>query len=60
MWAVGGRPLRGRLLPAGPPLPLVMIVGQLRATATDVMRGVGADDAAILTRGDEALSLSPV
>jgi hypothetical protein len=37
-----------------------MIVGQLRATATDVMRGVGADDAAILTRGDKALSLSPV
>jgi hypothetical protein len=57
-WAVGRHV--GRFLPAGPPLPLVRIVGQLRATATDVMRGVGADDATILTQVDEALCLSPV
>jgi uncharacterized membrane protein YgaE (UPF0421/DUF939 family) len=50
----------GRLLPAGPPLPLVMIIGQLRSTAIDLMRGVGADDVAILTRVDEALGLPPV
>jgi uncharacterized membrane protein YgaE (UPF0421/DUF939 family) len=50
----------GRLLPAGPPLPLAMIVGQLRSTAIDLMRGVGADDVAILTRVDEALGLPPV
>jgi hypothetical protein len=50
----------GRLLPAGPPLPLAVIVGQLRSTAIDRMRGVGADDVAILIRVDEALGLPPV
>jgi uncharacterized membrane protein YgaE (UPF0421/DUF939 family) len=50
----------GRLLPQGPPLPLVMIVGQLRSTAIDLLRGAGADDVAILARVDEALGLPPV
>jgi hypothetical protein len=37
-----------------------MIVGQLRSMAIDLMRGVGADDVAIMTRVDEALGLPPV
>lgn len=50
----------GRLLPDGPPLPLIMIVGQLRATAIDLMRGTGADDIDVLSRVDEAIGLPPV
>ncbi|NJP34420.1 FUSC family protein [Micromonospora thermarum] len=48
----------GRLYTPGGTLPLAMIVGQVRATAIDLLRGVGADDdAAVLTRVDEALGL---
>ncbi|MEH0829010.1 MULTISPECIES: FUSC family protein [unclassified Micromonospora] len=49
--------IAARLLRADPPLPLVMIVGQIRATAIDLLRGVGTDDAAVLGRVDEALGL---
>ncbi|MFF5174680.1 aromatic acid exporter family protein [Micromonospora sp. NPDC000089] len=45
------------LLRTDPPLPVVMIVGQIRATAIDLMRGIGTDDAAVLGRVDEALGL---
>jgi hypothetical protein len=37
-----------------------MIVGQIRATAIDLLRGVGKDDVAVLTRVDEALGLPAV
>jgi hypothetical protein len=50
----------GRLLPQGPPLPLVMIVGQLRSTAIDLLRGAGVDDIETLARVDKALGLPPV
>ncbi|TDC45600.1 hypothetical protein E1258_30145 [Micromonospora sp. KC207] len=51
----------GRLFTSGQPLPLAMIVGQLRATAIDLLRGVGVDDdAAVLGRVDEALGLPAV
>ncbi|EEP70074.1 membrane protein, partial [Micromonospora sp. ATCC 39149] len=51
----------GRLFASGQPLPLAMIVGQLRATAIDLLRGVGVDDdAAVLGRVDEALGLPAV
>ena len=49
-----------RALAGDPPLPVVMIVGQLRLTAIDLMRGIGADDVEILIRVDEALGLPPV
>ncbi|NYF59823.1 FUSC family protein [Micromonospora purpureochromogenes] len=49
--------LAARMLRADPPLPLIMIVGQIRATAIDLLRGVGVDDAAVLGRVDEALGL---
>jgi len=52
--------LAGQLLPQGPPLSLIMIVGQLRSTAIDVLRGAGADDVEVLARVDEALGLPPV
>ena len=50
----------GRLLPPGPPLSLIMIVGQLRSMAIDLLRGAGVDDSEILVRVDEALGLPPV
>ncbi|HSZ31361.1 MAG TPA: hypothetical protein VK784_16580, partial [Pseudonocardiaceae bacterium] len=50
----------GRLLPQGPPLSLVMSVGQLRSTAIDLLRGAGVADIEILARVDEALGLPPV
>jgi hypothetical protein len=37
-----------------------MIVGQLRSTALDLLRGTGADDVAILARVDGALGLPPL
>lgn len=37
------------------PLPVVMIVGQLRSITIDLLRGVGADDATVLARVDHAL-----
>ncbi|WP_319463443.1 FUSC family protein [Micromonospora sp. RTP1Z1] len=48
------------LLDSDPPLPVVMIVGQIRATAIDLLRGVGEDDVAVLSRVDEALGLPVV
>ncbi|MEU1591185.1 hypothetical protein [Micromonospora sp. NPDC005710] len=42
-------------------LPLAMIIGQVRATAIDLLRGVDPDhDAAVLARVDDALGLPPV
>ena len=37
------------------PLPVVMIVGQLRSITIDLLRGVGADDVTVLARVDHAL-----
>ena len=38
-----------------------MIIGQVRATAIDLLRGVNPeDDAAVLARVDEALGLPPI
>ncbi|MGC1214416.1 MAG: hypothetical protein WA890_24540 [Micromonospora sp.] len=45
------------LLESDPPLPVIMIIGQIRATAIDLLRGVGKDDVAVLNRVDEALGL---
>ncbi|MCX4390554.1 FUSC family protein [Micromonospora peucetia] len=49
----------GRLLGSDPSLPVTMIVGQIRATAIDLLRGVGRDDVAVLERVDEALGVGP-
>ncbi|MDG4800518.1 FUSC family protein [Micromonospora sp. WMMD980] len=47
----------GRLFTAGPGLPLAMIIGQVRATAIDLLRGVGVDDdATVLSRVDAAVT----
>ncbi|WP_082159556.1 aromatic acid exporter family protein [Micromonospora sp. HK10] len=47
----------GRLFTAGQTLPLAMIIGQVRATAIDLLRGVGVDDdATVLSRVDAAVS----
>jgi uncharacterized membrane protein YgaE (UPF0421/DUF939 family) len=48
-----------RVLRTDPPLPVVMIVGQVRATAIDLLRGVGRDDTAVLDQVDEALGMPP-
>jgi uncharacterized membrane protein YgaE (UPF0421/DUF939 family) len=50
----------GRLLGGGAPLPLVVMVGQIRTTAIDLLRGAGGDDVEVLGRVDEALGLPPV
>ncbi|MBM0235625.1 FUSC family protein [Micromonospora sp. STR1_7] len=48
----------GQLFGSTQALPLAMIIGQVRATAIDLLRGVNPDDdAAILTRVDKALGL---
>lgn len=49
-----------RVLPKGPPLPLIMIVGQLRSTAIDLLLGAGVADIEVLPRVDEALGLPAV
>ncbi|MFE9655172.1 aromatic acid exporter family protein [Micromonospora sp. NPDC006431] len=50
----------GRLFTPGQTLPLAMIIGQVRATAIDLLRGVGADDdASVLTRVDTAVAGPP-
>ncbi|MFJ6194621.1 aromatic acid exporter family protein [Micromonospora sp. NPDC092111] len=50
--------IAGQLFTPGQTLPLAMIVGQIRATAIDLLRGVRTDDdAAVLARVDEALGL---
>ncbi|MFF3866147.1 aromatic acid exporter family protein [Micromonospora sp. NPDC001898] len=45
-----------QLLRSNPPLPVVMIIGQIRATAIDLLRGVDGEDNSVLTRVDQALS----
>jgi uncharacterized membrane protein YgaE (UPF0421/DUF939 family) len=48
----------GGLFTPGHTLPLAMIIGQVRATAIDLLRSVGSeDDATVLARVDEALGL---
>jgi uncharacterized membrane protein YgaE (UPF0421/DUF939 family) len=44
-----------RVLNENHPLPVVMIIGQLRSVAIDLMRGVGGDDWAVLADVDRAL-----
>ncbi|MDG9673725.1 FUSC family protein [Micromonospora sp. DH14] len=51
----------GQLFGSTQTLPLAMIIGQVRATAIDLLRGVNpGDDAAVLARVDDALGLPPV
>ncbi|MFY1702239.1 FUSC family protein [Micromonospora sp. WMMA1923] len=52
--------LAAGLLDSDQPLPVTMIVGQIRATAIDLMRGVGQDAGGVLDRVDEALGLTGV
>lgn len=47
----------GALLPSGQALPVVMIVGQLRACAVDLLRATGVDAVESLTRVDRALGM---
>jgi uncharacterized membrane protein YgaE (UPF0421/DUF939 family) len=49
--------IAAKLLEDEPQLPLVMIIGQIRVTAVDLLRGVGQDDQEVLERVDEALGL---
>jgi uncharacterized membrane protein YgaE (UPF0421/DUF939 family) len=51
--------IAARLLETQPSLPVTMIVGQIRTTAVDLLRGVGQDDD-VLHRVDEALGLHPI
>ncbi len=47
----------GRLFAAGPTLPLALVIGPVRATAIDLLRGVGVDDdATVLSRVDAAVT----
>lgn len=48
------------LLTVGAPLPVVMIVGQLRASAIDLLRAAGSDEILSLGLVEEALGLPPV
>jgi uncharacterized membrane protein YgaE (UPF0421/DUF939 family) len=48
------------LLTAAAPLPVVMIVGQLRAAAIDLLRAAGADEIVSLGRVEEALGLPTI
>nr|WP_296074509.1 FUSC family protein [uncultured Actinoplanes sp.] len=48
------------LLETDSPAPLTVIVGQIRTTAVDLLRGVDQDDEAVLSRVDEALGWSSV
>jgi uncharacterized membrane protein YgaE (UPF0421/DUF939 family) len=51
--------MAGQLLPQSTSLPLVMLIGQLRTMAIDMLRAVGADDdRQLLRRIDDALSQS--
>jgi uncharacterized membrane protein YgaE (UPF0421/DUF939 family) len=50
--------LAGSTLPGGQVLPIVMIVGQVRATAVDLLRGAGLDLAEVLRVTDEALGIA--
>ncbi|MEU4419896.1 hypothetical protein AB0F81_04670 [Actinoplanes sp. NPDC024001] len=51
--------IAAKLLESQPALPLTMIIGQIRATAVDLLRGVDQDDSDVLARVDEAVGLSP-
>jgi uncharacterized membrane protein YgaE (UPF0421/DUF939 family) len=49
--------IAGHVVPPDVPLPLVMLIGQLRTMAIDMLRAVGADDdRELLRRIDDALS----
>ncbi len=48
------------LLTVGAPLPVVMIVGQLRAAAIDLLRAAGSDEIESLSMVETALGLPPV
>ncbi|MBY8870355.1 FUSC family protein [Micromonospora sp. PLK6-60] len=49
----------GRLFLPRPTLPLAMIIGQVRATAIDLLRGLATDDdPTVLDRVDEAIGLA--
>ncbi|MEV0154878.1 FUSC family protein [Micromonospora sp. NPDC050686] len=51
--------LAGRLFAPAPTLPLAMLIGQVRATAIDLLRGLAADDdPTVLDRVDEAIGLA--
>jgi uncharacterized membrane protein YgaE (UPF0421/DUF939 family) len=47
----------GRLLPGSPSLQVVVIVGQVRNAAIDLLRAVGVEVSVSITRVDEALGL---
>jgi hypothetical protein len=49
-----------QLLTRDAPLAVVMIVGQLRASAIDLLRAAGSDDLLSLAMVDEALGLPDV
>jgi hypothetical protein len=49
-----------QLLTSDAPLPVVMIVGQLRASTIDLLRAAGSDDVRSLGLVDEALGLPDV
>ncbi|MFI7598182.1 aromatic acid exporter family protein [Actinoplanes sp. NPDC049681] len=49
--------IAAKLLEDEPSLPLSMIIGQIRTTAVDLLRGVGQDD--VMSRVDEALGWTP-
>lgn len=49
--------LAGSLLPPGQALPVLMIVGQLRSCALDLLRASGIDAAESITRVDRALGM---
>jgi hypothetical protein len=49
--------LAGTALSGGQVLPIVMIVGQIRATAVDLLRGLGLDLPQVLRATEEALDI---
>ena len=59
--AVGhaGTLLTSTHLPEAAPLPVVMVVGQVRACAIDLLRAVGVEDLTSLDRVDAALGMAP-
>ena len=58
--ALGALRTARHLLTAGAPLPVIMIVGQLRASAIDLLRAAGSDEILSLGLVEEALGLPPV
>ena len=51
--------IAGKLLEDDPSPTLTIVIGQIRTTAVDLLRGVGPDDDAVLSRVDEAFGWSP-